>query len=144
MTNENKTTRNKTSVSGFLAKIKDPQKRSACKELVSIMQQASGEKPAMWGTSIVGFGKYHYRGRSGREGDWFITGFSPRAQALTLYILPGVEHFPEHMRKLGKYTTGKSCIYVRTLDDIHLPTLKKLVQASFKAMKKRGNRIEVE
>ena len=77
-------------------------------------------------------------------GDWFITGFSPRAQALTIYVMPGVESFPVLMRSLGKYTTGKSCIYVKKLDDIHLPTLKKLVQASFKELKKRGYRIEAE
>jgi hypothetical protein len=138
---ENKTQLTKASVSGFLAKINDKQAQADCKALLKIMQDASGLKPQMWGPSIVGFGKYHYKGRSGREGDWFITGFSPRAQALTLYIMPGVESFPVHMRSLGKYTTGKSCIYVKKLEDIHVPTLKKLVQASVKTMKKLGNEI---
>ena len=138
---ENKTQLTKASVSGFLEKIKDKQARADCRALLKTMQDASGLKPQMWGASIVGFGKYHYKGRSGREGDWFITGFSPRAQALTLYIMPGVESFPTLMRSLGKYTTGKSCIYVRKLEDIHLPTLKKLVQASVKTMKKMGNEI---
>jgi hypothetical protein len=144
MAAENKTTRTKAGVSAFVAKIKDPKRRVECQALVKLMEEASGEKAAMWGTSIVGFGMYHYRGRSGREGDWFITGFSPRVQALTVYIMPGVESFPSQMRSLGKYTTGKSCIYVKRLEDIDLPTLKKLVQASFKELKRLGYRIEAE
>ena len=144
MATENKTQRTKAGVSAFISKIKNPKRRAECEALVRLMEAASGEKAAMWGTSIVGFGTYHYRGRSGREGDWFITGFSPRVQALTIYVMPGVESFPALMRSLGKYTTGKSCIYVKKLEDIDLPTLKKLVQASFKELKKRGYRIEVE
>ena len=140
---ENKTQLTKASVSSFLAKVKDPQRRADCQTLVTIMKGATGEKAAMWGASIVGFGKYHYKGRSGREGDWFVTGFSPRVQALTLYIMPGVESFPTLMRSLGKYTTGKSCIYVKKLEDIHVPTLKKLVQASVRTMKKLGNNLVV-
>jgi hypothetical protein len=141
---ENKTQQTKASVSAFLATVKDKQKRADCEALVKIMREASGEKPEMWGSSIVGFGKYHYRGRSGREGDWFVAGFSPRASALTLYVMPGVESFPAQMRSLGRYTTGKSCIYVKQLDDLHLPTLKKLVRASVSTMKKTGNKLEVE
>ena len=144
MTTENKTKRTQAGVSSFLSTIKDPKRRGECQALVKLMQEASGEKPAMWGTSIVGFGMYHYLGRSGREGDWFITGFSPRVQALTIYAMPGVDSFPELMRSLGKYTTGKSCIYVKKLDDVHLPTLKKLVQASFKELKRMGFRIVAE
>ena len=144
MAAENKTTRTKAGASAYITKIKDPKRRGECQALVKLMEAASGEKAAMWGTSIVGFGTYHYRGRSGREGDWFITGFSPRAQALTIYVMPGVESFPVLMRGLGKYTTGKSCIYVKKLEDIHLPTLKKLVQASFKELKRMGFRIEAE
>jgi len=143
MAAENKTQRTNAGVSAFIAKIKDPKRRGECQTLVKLMEAASGERAAMWGTSIVGFGTYHYRGRSGREGDWFITGFSPRAQALTIYVIPGVESFPVLMRGLGRYTTGKSCIYVKKLEDIDLPMLKKLVQASFKELKKRGYRIEV-
>jgi hypothetical protein len=144
MAAENKTTRTKAGVGAFITKIKDPKRRGECQALVKLMEEASGERAAMWGTSIVGFGTYHYRGRSGREGDWFITGFSPRVQALTIYIMPGVESFPALMRSLGKYTTGKSCIYVKKLEDIQLPTLKKLVQASFKELKRLGYRIEAE
>jgi len=142
MATENKTQRTKAGVGTFIAKIKDAKRRAECEALAKLMEAASGEKGAMWGTSIVGFGTYHYRGRSGREGDWFITGFSPRVQALTIYVMPGVESFPALMRKLGKYTTGKSCIYVKKLEDVDLPTLKKLVQASFKELKRLGYFIE--
>lgn len=88
----------------------------------------------MWGSSIVGFGSYHCKYESGREGDWFLTGFSPRKQNLTLYLMAEFEQYPELLKALGKYKTGKSCLYINRLEDIHLPTLKKLVQQSVKHM----------
>jgi hypothetical protein len=84
----------------------------------------------MWGDSIVGFGKYHYVYPSGREGDWMLISFSPRKQNITLYIMSGFEQYEELLSTLGKYTRGKSCLYIKRLSDIHLPTLKKLIQAS--------------
>jgi hypothetical protein len=86
----------------------------------------------MWGSSIIGFGSYHYKYESGREGDWFLTGFSPRKQNLTLYIMAGFAQYDELMKKLGKYKTGKSCLYVKSLADIDLATLKTLIQQSVK------------
>ena len=91
----------------------------------------------MWGTSIMGFGSYHYKYDSGREGDFMITGLSPRKQALTVYIMPGFRHFEGHMKKLGKYKTGKSCLYVKKLDDVHRPTLRQLVRRSVRALEKK-------
>ncbi len=89
----------------------------------------------MWGTSIVGFGTYHYKYASGREGDWMLTGFSPRKQALTLYIMAGFEKYQELMDQLGTFKTGKSCLYVKRLSDINLDVLEELVRESVRYMK---------
>ncbi len=99
------------------------------------MIEVTGEKPAMWGTSIVGFGDYHYKYESGREGDFFITGFSPRKQNLTIYIMPGYRDYGSLMKKLGPHKLGRSCLYIRHLDDIHIPTLKKLIARGYTDMK---------
>ena len=101
------------------------------------MSKVTGEPPKMWGSSIVGFGTYHYRYESGREGDFMEVGFSPRKAALTLYIMSGFDGAPELMEKLGRYKTGKSCLYVKKLDDVHRPTLKKLVQRSVKYIREK-------
>ena len=90
----------------------------------------------MWGDSLIGFGTYHYKYASGREGDYFLTGFSPRKQNLTIYIMPGLERYPELTKKLGKYTTGKSCLYIKKLKDIDLSILKKLIKQSIADMKR--------
>jgi len=127
---ELKTQKNDASVQAFLAGIEDERRRQDCQKVLEIMQQATGQPPAMWGTSIVGFGSYHYKYSTGREGDWFVTGFSPRKQNLTLYIMSGFQRYTQLMDKLGKHKTGKSCLYVKSLDDIHLPTLKKLIKES--------------
>ena len=121
-------------VEKFLNGIPDDQKRQDCFALLELMKQATKAAPRMWGSSIVGFGSYHYRYASGREGDWFLTGFSPRKQNLTLYIMAGFEEYDELLKQLGKYKTGKACLYVKRLEDIHLPTLKKLVRQSVKHM----------
>ncbi len=94
------------------------------------MKEITGEEPTLWGDSIVGFGRYHYTYESGREGDWFLTGFSPRKQNLTLYIMAGFDDYDDLMNKLGKYKTGKSCLYVKKLQDIDLPILKQLIKQS--------------
>lgn len=123
------------SVVGFLGGIPDEQKRADCFTLVALMKEATGAEPQMWGTSIVGFGHYHYRYESGREGDWFITGFSPRKQNLTLYIMSGFEQYDTLMQQLGKHSVGKSCLYVKHLSDVDLPTLTALVEQSVEHMR---------
>ena len=114
----------------------DPKRRADCFTLLQLMREATGEPAVMWGPSIVGFGTYHYVYASGREGDWPVTGFAPRKKELTLYFMSGFDRHAALMKKLGKYKTGKSCLYIRTLDDIHIPTLRQLVKDSVAAMKK--------
>jgi len=133
---ENQTRPTKASVSAFLAKVADKQKRADSQVLVKMMQEASGEKPVMWGPAIVGFGSLHYKYASGREGDMPIIGFSPRKQDLTLYIGGGFERYKALLARLGKYRTSKVCLYVKRLDDVDLPTLQKLICESVKVMRK--------
>ena len=139
---ELKTKPGSASASAFIAAIEDDQRRAECRTLAKLMKDLTGAPAKMWGTSIVGFGTYRYRYESGREGDWFLTGFSPRKQALTLYIMAGFDRYPEMVESLGKFSTGKSCLYVKRLDDVHMPTLKKLIRESVALMKKvdRGKR----
>jgi Domain of unknown function (DU1801) len=134
-----KTKRNDASVDDFLNAIKDEQVREDCRTIVDIMQKATKSKPQMWGSSIVGFGSYHYKYASGREGDWMLTAFSPRKQNITLYIWPGFEGYDELMARLGKHSCGKACIYIKRLSDVHLPTLKRLINASVKHMRKTNS-----
>jgi uncharacterized protein DUF1801 len=122
------------SVKEFINKIPDEERRADCFAVAKIMEEITDEKPKMWGPSIVGFGTYHYKYASGREGDWPVTGFSPRKKDLTLYLMMGFEKHGELMKKLGKHSTGKSCLYIKRLSDIHVPTLKKLIKASVKQM----------
>jgi hypothetical protein len=131
-----KTKQNDLSVEAFLKGIEDETMREDCLTVLNLMKQESGEKPRMWGTSIVGFGRYHYRYESGHEGDCCLIGFSPRKQALTLYIMPGLERYGDLLDKLGKHKTGKSCLYIKKIADIDLPTLKKLIQQSLMDMSK--------
>ena len=125
-----KTQPNDRSVEQFLNAVEDPKKRQDSFTVLDLMQQVTGKEPIMWGDSIVGFGSYHYRYQSGREGDWFLTGFSPRKHSLTLYIMAGFEQYEALLKKLGKYTTGKSCLYIKKLEDIDPKVLKELVQKS--------------
>jgi hypothetical protein len=99
------------------------------------MEEATGAKPKMWGPAIIGFGSYHYKYDSGREGDWLLTGFSPRKNDLTLYLMMGFEQHRELMQQLGKHKTSKSCLYIKRLEDVHVPTLKKLIKASLKQLR---------
>ncbi len=133
---EPKTKKNATSVAAFLNRIENEERRKDCRTVLAMMKQITGSKPAMWGTSIVGFGSYHYVYASGREGDWPLTGFSPRKQDLTLYIMAGFDRYKPLMVKLGKYRTGKSCLYVKRLADIDLQVLKRLVTESVRHMRK--------
>jgi hypothetical protein len=132
---ELKTKVSKASVAGFLNRITDEQKKRDCLALVEVMQSAAKAKPEMWGPAIVGFGRYHYKYPSGRVGEWFVAGFSPRKQNLTLYIMPSLKRYADQLQKLGKHTTGQSCLYVKSLDGIHMPTLKSIVRQAFKEIK---------
>jgi hypothetical protein len=134
---ELKTKRNDNSVEDFLNGVAEEQKRRDAFAILELMKKITKAEPKMWGSSIVGFGSYHYKYASGREGDWPITGFSPRKQNLTLYIMPGFARYGELMKKLGKHKTGKACLYINSLDDIHLPTLKELVKQSVQYMAKK-------
>ena len=134
---ELKTKKNPADVSAFLASIEDEQQRKDCRELLVMMEELTGSKPSMWGSAIVGFGSYHYRYASGREGDWFLCGFSPRKHALSLYIMAGFKRHTELLAKLGKHKTGKSCLYVKKLDDIDRTVLRKLVRESVAYLRAR-------
>ena len=130
---ELKTKPTKVSVSGFLNKIPDRQRRADAIAVADMMKAVTKKEPKMWGTSIVGFGDYHYKYASGREGDWFAMGVSPRKDSLTVYICRGFHEYPELMEKLGKYKTGMSCLYIRKLSDVDPGVLKKLMTRAYKA-----------
>lgn len=135
---ELKTKENDQSVDAFLNSIEDEKKREDCFTVLKIMKQITKKEPKMWGNSIVGFGNYHYKYETGREGDYFLTGFSPRKQNLTLYIMAGFSQYEELMQKLGKYKTGKSCLYLKKLEDIDQKILKELIKCSVDSMKKNN------
>jgi len=131
-----KTQKTDASVEAFLQTVKDEAKRKDCEAVLKMMKQASKEEPKMWGTSIVGFGTYHYKSeRSRQEGDWFFIGFSPRKANLTLYLMPGVNYYKEHLEKLGKFKTGGSCLYITKLESVDTKVLKELVTAAYRKMK---------
>ncbi|HQY90981.1 DUF1801 domain-containing protein [Caldilinea sp.] len=132
---ELKTKENDASVDAFLASIEDARKQEDCRTVLKIMQEATGAGAKMWGDSIVGFGHYHYTYASGREGDWFLTGFAPRKQNLTLYIMAGFDDYDALLSRLGKHSTGKSCLYIKRLSDVDLDALKTLVKASVEHMR---------
>jgi hypothetical protein len=125
-----KTQPNEKDVIEYLNSIKNEKKRQDSLAIMALMQRVTGEKPVMWGDSIIGFGSYHYKYASGREGDWFLTGFAPRKQNLTLYIMSGFELYDELLGKLGKYKTGKSCLYINKLEDVDQDVLLELVKQS--------------
>jgi hypothetical protein len=135
---ELKTKKNRASVQKFIAGIADESRRQDCEAVIGIMKQITKDEPSMWGPSIVGFGSYHYTYASGREADWFVTGFSPRKQNLTLYIMSGFKGYDELLQQLGPHKTGKSCLYLKRLDDVHVPTLKKLIRQSVAHVKTRN------
>jgi hypothetical protein len=126
----NKTRPTSDSVEIFLNGIEDPDRRKECKTLASMMEEITGAKPKMWGDSIVGFGNYHYRYASGREGEWFQAGFSPRKRNLTIYIMGYLDHYADILDGLGNFTHGKGCLYVKRLQDVDQRVLKKLITAS--------------
>jgi hypothetical protein len=127
---EIKTKVNNKSVVKFLKSINDEHQRQDCFTVLELMKKVTKLKPKMWGSSIVGFGKYHYKYESGHQGDCFVTGFSPRKQNITIYLMTGFDKYGESLKKLGKYKTGKSCLYIKKLEDIHLDVLKKMIKHS--------------
>ena len=131
---ELKTKRNDASVEAFIEGIENDKKRQDSRSILELMQQVTGYAPKMWGDSIIGFGSYHYKYASGREGDWFLAGFSPRKQYLTLYIMSGFDQYDTLLEKLGKYSTGKSCLYIKKLEDVNLDVLRELVRLSAEHM----------
>ena len=133
---ELKTKASDASVSAFLQSVDGEQKRRDARDILALMKEVTGKRPRMWGTSIVGFGSYHYKYQSGREGDWPVTGFSPRKQNLAVYIMPGFSRYSSLMNRLGKYKTGKSCLYLRRLGEVDQKVLRQLVTRSVADMKK--------
>ncbi len=134
---ELKTRATKQSVSDFLNAIDDAKKRADCRIVAKMMREATGKRATMWGDSIVGFGSYDYKYASGHAGSWPLVGFSPRSQNLTLYIMPGFSNFDKLMNRLGKYKTGKSCLYIKSLEDVDQKILKELIKGSVKHMKRK-------
>ena len=134
---ELKTKKNNASVTAFINSIDDKQQRADARRIAAMMRQATGSRAKMWGTGIVGFGSYHYKYASGQEGDWPLVGFSPRKQNLSLYIMPGFSGFAGLMKKLGKYQTGKSCLYIKRLDDVDNKVLEELIDVSVKHMRNK-------
>jgi hypothetical protein len=122
-------------VKAFLESV-DPSRRQDCHDIVELMRRATGAEPRMWGTAMVGFGEYHYRYESGREGDWPLSAFSPRKANLTIYVMAGVERFPALLEKLGKHKTGKGCLYVKRLSDVDTGVLEQLVRASVEQLRR--------
>lgn len=132
---EMKTKRTDASVEEYLASIPDERKREDSRAIVAMMREVTGEEPAMWGDSIVGFGTYHYRYATGREGDWPLTGLAARKQAITVYIASGFDRYEELLARLGKHTTGVSCLYIKRLSDVDPATLRELVRLSVEHMR---------
>lgn len=133
----NKTTKTKLSVDAFIKSVENENRRSDSLEMISLMREITGCEPKMWGSSLIGFGTYHYKYESGREGDFFLTGFSPRKAAFTIYIIPGFSGYPDLMKKLGPHKTGKSCLYLKNLDVTDRTVLERLIRNSVEDMRSK-------
>jgi hypothetical protein len=137
---EIKTKVNDESAEDFINSVSDAQKRKDGFTLLEIFKKITGEAPKMWGSSIIGFGQYHYKSeRSRQEGNWLLTGFSPRKQALTLYIMHGLEDEANLLEKLGKHKTGMGCMYINKLEDVNLDILEDLIKKSYLSMKEKNS-----
>ena len=133
-----KTIVNDASVEDFINKVPDEVKKQDSFMLLKLFSKITGEKPKMWGSSIIGFGQYHYKSeRSKQEGDWMLTGFSPRKQNLTLYIMSGFDDYTDQLKELGKHKTSKGCLYINKLSDVDQAVLEKLIKQSYLGMKKQ-------
>lgn len=137
MSAQNKTAPTDASVEAYLAAIDKPEVRADCGRLVEIMQRVIGQPATMWGTSIVGFGSYHYVYDSGREGDWCLTGFAARKGRISVYVMAGFEPFADLMNRLGKHSTGASCLYIKRLSDIDETVLEELIRRSADEIRRR-------
>ena len=135
---ENKTQKTGASVDAFIAAVEHPRRREDGRVLLKLMREVTGLEPDMWGPSIIGFGDYHYRYESGREGDFFLVGFSPRKQSLSLYLPAGFPEYGALLAAIGKYRKGASCLYVNKLADVDLEALRRLIAASFEHMRTRN------
>lgn len=136
---ENKTKPTDVNVDDFLNEIDNPAQKQDTLKIIKMMKEITGEKPKLWGDSIIGFGEYRYKYASGREGDWFLTGVSPRKNNITLYLSYGFENHSDLMGELGKYKTGKACLYIKKLEDVNEAALKKLISRSAEEVKKRSH-----
>jgi hypothetical protein len=138
---ELKTKENDEDVFSFLSAQQDEQKRKDSLALLKMIKAVTKTEPMMWGGSIVGFGKYIFTSpKTGRSGEWFMTGFSPRKQNLTLYIMPGISKYEEFLNKLGKHKTGGSCLYINKLADVDTKILKELISTAYKRMKEMADK----
>lgn len=135
---ELKTKRTKENVTDFIAAIADEGRHKECKELLKLFKEVTKEKPVIWGNGVVGFGTFHYKSeRSRQEGDWYVTGFSPRKQNFTIYIMPGFSGYPDLMKKLGRFKTGGGCLYINKLADVDTKVLKELISRAVTFMKEK-------
>ena len=132
MTKKAKATQNDPGVEKFLSSIKDEQRQADCRAVLEVMMGITGESPIMWGKDKVGLGKFHYRGKTS-EGDWFHVGFSSRKQDLALYLHCELDKQGTLLEGLGKHRIGKSCLYIKRLEDVHMPTLKKLIKKAYQS-----------
>jgi hypothetical protein len=141
MADDLKTKKTGASVKAFLDAVEDPEQRKDCKAIAALMKRVTGAVPKMWGASIVGYGSYHYRYASGREGDWFLAGFSPRKRDTTLYVMSGFEDdkVRDLLARLGKHKTGKACLYIKKLADVDLDVLEELVRTSVEHKRAGGD-----
>jgi len=130
----NKTVATDLSVEDYLSAITSPQKQEDCRKISAIMQRVSGYPPVMWGASIVGFGAYHYKYESGREGDFLRTGFAARAQNISIYIMPGYQDLEDELSRLGTHKIGKSCLYIKRLSDIDEQVLEEMIVRGLKLL----------
>ena len=133
----NKTQPTKVDPKDFIASVDNETRRGDAEVLLELIEELTGERPVMWGPSLIGYGTYHYKYDSGREGDFFMAGFSPRKQNMVVYVMPGFDRYAELMNKLGKYKTGKSCLYINKLKDVDMEVLKSLIKEGFEYMKNK-------
>lgn len=133
----NKTVATKASVETYLDAIDPVQKQQDCREICAMMERLSGHPPKMWGPSIIGFGTYHYKYDSGREGDFLRIGFAARAQNISVYLMPGYDDFSDELSRLGKHKKGKSCLYIKRLSDIDVNVLEEMIVKDLKIMQEK-------
>lgn len=134
---KNKTTKTEKSPLEFLNAVEPVQKREDSFKILEMMKDITGLEPKMWGPSLIGFGDYHYKYESGREGDFFRAGFSPRAQNLTVYVMPGYQDFDDELSRLGKHKMGKSCLYIKRLSDVDEDVLREIIEKGLRIMEEK-------